>query len=56
MDRVLLYFAVLFVIGSAAACVAQEGAKATATPKNRAWTVLCAGVSECNMDKRSKAV
>jgi HEAT repeat protein len=50
------YFAVVLVVSLASVCIAQEAPKASETPKDKAWTVLYAGLADTNMDKRAKAV
>ena len=56
MNRGMRYFAVVLVVSLASVCIAQEAPKASETPKDKAWTVLYAGLADSNMDKRAKAV
>jgi HEAT repeat protein len=49
------YFAAVLVVCLAGVCIAQEAPKAKETPKDKAWTVLYAGLADSNMDKRAKA-
>jgi HEAT repeat protein len=56
MNRVMRHFAVALVVCIAAACLAQQASSTTETPKDKAWSVLYAGLADSNMDKRSKAV
>ncbi|HVP54279.1 MAG TPA: HEAT repeat domain-containing protein [Candidatus Eisenbacteria bacterium] len=50
------FIASVLTIGTAALCLAPASAKAAETPKDQAWSVLYAGLSDSSPDKRTTAV
>jgi HEAT repeat protein len=56
MPKAMRHVCVVIMLVTAATCFAQESATAAKNPKDRAWSVLDAGLSDNSVDKRSTAM